>query len=58
MGVPPPGESWREPQPPPWWLFWSAVIIAAGLGVRLFDLDYSFDGDEIFSAMLASRPWG
>ncbi len=54
----PPGRGGSDPLDPRWWWFTSVVIIAAGLGVRLIDLDFSFDGDEVFSATLASRPWG
>lgn len=40
-----------------WWSLWSLVIIVAGVGIRLIDLGYSFDGDEDFSATLALQPW-
>jgi hypothetical protein len=31
------------------------LIIAVGVALRLIDIDYSLDGDEVFSAVLAAR---
>jgi len=33
----------------------SLVIILAGVAARLYQIDYNFDGDEVFSVRLASR---
>jgi uncharacterized membrane protein len=32
-----------------------AVVLAAGLAARLYQADYNFDGDEVFSVTLASQ---
>jgi Dolichyl-phosphate-mannose-protein mannosyltransferase len=35
-----------------------AVVAAIGLGLRVHDIGYNLDGDEIFSVRLASQPFG
>ena len=40
---------------PRWWSLVSLWIVLVGLSVRLIDIDYGFDGDEVFSAVLAGR---
>lgn len=44
-------EKWREMVP-------VAVLLGIGLAARTYQIDYNFDGDELFSARLASRPFG
>lgn len=42
--------SWRE-------ITVLAALLGLGLAVRTHQIDYNFDGDEVFSAQLASRPF-
>ena len=44
------------------WVKWAevcivVVLLSIGVAVRTYQIDYNFDGDELFSAQLASRPF-